>query len=355
MRAPRPLPHGVPAPPRADLGRCCGACGAGSRAALGGLGHLVRRRSIWTTRRQRHRRSTATAIRRNGAGTRPHPDGERIGSISRQPGAGAAIRLWRVRRRACASAISPCASAILPPRSNSIPVGRPRSDRGARRCCCSCHRAAITITSASNTGHSAGAGQRDDDRAGLAWFALEAADERGARSAVGAAGASERTVTAKHESCPKPAIRLEPGALHAVVYIKGLGRHAKEAPMSDFCSSARRPGARSTSDRNRDRNLVCASSRTRCAASAPTAAADEWKCATRFCRKRRELRPISTSRRRRERRQASPAPIRADHDRHRSVVRAGTASRLLCASRRDTANGAGRARRARVRSRRCRA
>ena len=28
----------------------------------------------------------------------------------------------------------------------------------------------------SNTWHSAGAGKRDDDRAGLSWFAIEAAD-----------------------------------------------------------------------------------------------------------------------------------------------------------------------------------
>ncbi len=35
----------------------------------------------------------------------------------------------------------------------------------------------------SNTWHSAGAGKRDDDRAGLSWFAIEAAD-RGERQAV---------------------------------------------------------------------------------------------------------------------------------------------------------------------------
>ena len=98
----------------------------------------------------------------------------------------------RARRTACASGTSICASAILPPRRQFYcdTIGLdPTAGRGG----------ALFMSSGryhhhvgSNVWQSAGAGTRDDDRAGLSWFAFEAADAAQRDAAIAAAEGRER-------------------------------------------------------------------------------------------------------------------------------------------------------------------
>ena len=174
----------------------------------------------------------------------------------------------------------------------------------------------------SNVWHSAGAGQRDADRAGLAWFAIEAADDaiRDAELArLKAAAVPVHAIENGHEARDPFGTRVR----LTMMPISGSGTPPTEAcdGTLDFRLPHDRAG-RGCRHRDRDRNLAAHPVRRRCGRGALRAVnGTNGKCATRRCRRprRRLILPRELGHRggRAEYRQHHQREHPADHDRHR--------------------------------------
>ena len=94
--------------------------------------------------------------------------------------------------------------------------GRPQSDCRAAAARCSCHPGAITITSAATPGTRPAPDKRDDDRAGLSWFAIEAAGPAELDGALARLKSANVPLTSSAARCRGARSVWNPGAVFSL-------------------------------------------------------------------------------------------------------------------------------------------